>query len=281
MALPHGRVTAIPGCAISGRTRADGDSDPRSGAAAQRLDIEAWPGALEPGEQAAKGRSEPPDRDLLRRLNQYADAGVRAFLAAYAQPDRAPTRAKPRVTPSSRPLLEWTISRTCSCAHCALDYDAVQFKRRSDMPKRPDVGVIAEQVIQRLKQIADQVTQNQRLADELGRLRDVVKDLERAIVSRVSGEQVPAAEPTERARRQTAAKRSRAATRPSAAKRATTPRGQNQAKILEALKGSEPMTASEIARLTGISAGTVSTTLTKMANTGELTKAERGYRLPG
>ena len=148
------------------------------------------------------------------------------------------------------------------------------------MPKRPDVGVIAEQLFERLKQIEDQVTHNRRLADELGRLRDVVKDLEREIVSRFSGEQVTAAEPTGQARRQTAAKRSRAATRPSAAKRATAPRGQNQAKIREALKGSEPMTASEIARLTGISAATVSTTLTKMAKTGELTKAERGYRLP-
>jgi CRP-like cAMP-binding protein len=149
------------------------------------------------------------------------------------------------------------------------------------MPKRPDVGAIAEQVMKRLKQIEDQVTHNQRLADELGRLRVVVKDLERAIVSRFSGEQVPAAEPTEQAPRQSAAKRSRAAPRPSAAKRPTAPRGQNQAKILEALKGSEPMTASEIARLTGISASTASTTLTKMAKAGELTKAERGYRLPG
>ena len=127
---------------------------------------------------------------------------------------------------------------SCSCARRALDYDAVQFKRGSEMPKRPDVGAIAEQVIERLKQIEDQVTQNQRIADELGRLRDVVKDLERAIVSRFSGEPVPAAEPTERAPRQRAAKRSRAATRPSAAKRATAPRGQNQAKILAALKGS-------------------------------------------
>jgi CRP-like cAMP-binding protein len=147
------------------------------------------------------------------------------------------------------------------------------------MPKRPDVGVIVEQVIERLKQIEDQVTHNQRLADELGRLRDVVKDLERAIVSRFSGEQVPVAEPTGRARRQSAAKRSHAATRPR--ERAIAPRGQNQAKILGALKGSEPMTASEIAGVTGISAATVSTTLTKMAKTGELTKAERGYRLPG
>ncbi len=149
------------------------------------------------------------------------------------------------------------------------------------MPKRPDVGAIAEHVMERLKQIEDQVTQNQRMADELGRLRDVVKDLERAILTRLSGEPVPAAEPTERGPRQRAAKRSRVATRPSAAKRATAPRGQNQTKILAALKGSQPMTASEIARLTGISAGTVSTTLTKMAKNGELAKAERGYRLPG
>jgi CRP-like cAMP-binding protein len=157
----------------------------------------------------------------------------------------------------------------------------VQFKRGSEMPKRPDVGVIAEQFIERLKQIEDQVTQSQRLADELGRLRDVVKDLERAVLSRFSGEQVPAAESTERARRQPAVKRSRVATRPVAAKRVSTRRGQNKSKIIEALQGSEPMTASEIARLTGISAGTVSTTLTIMAKTGELTKAERGYRLPG
>ena len=149
------------------------------------------------------------------------------------------------------------------------------------MPKRPDVGAILEQVIERLKPLEDQVTQNQRIADELERLRDAVTDLERAILTRLSGEPVPAAEPTERGPRQRAAKRSRAATRPSAAKRATAPRGQNQAKILAALKGSRPMTASEIARLTGISAGTVSTTLTKMAKNGELTKAERGYRLPG
>ena len=84
------------------------------------------------------------------------------------------------------------------------------FKRGSEMPQRPELGAIAEQVIQRLQQIEDQVTQNQRIADELGRLRDVVKDLERTIVSRFSGEPVPAAEPTERAPRQRAAKRSRA-----------------------------------------------------------------------
>ena len=54
--------------------------------------------------------------------------------------------------------------------------------------------------------------------------------------------------------------------------------GQNKAKVLDALKAG-PMTASEIAKVTGIGTATVSTMLTKMAKTGELAKAERGYKL--
>lgn len=40
------------------------------------------------------------------------------------------------------------------------------------------------------------------------------------------------------------------------------------------------MTASEISTSTGIATGTVSTLLTKLAKTGEVAKAQRGYRLP-
>jgi DNA-binding IclR family transcriptional regulator len=50
-------------------------------------------------------------------------------------------------------------------------------------------------------------------------------------------------------------------------------------KVLDALKNG-PMTASEIAKASGIGTGTVSTMLTKMAKSGELAKAERGYQLP-
>ena len=50
--------------------------------------------------------------------------------------------------------------------------------------------------------------------------------------------------------------------------------------MLDALKGGGPMTASEIAKATGIGAASASTLLTKMAKTGELAKAERGYTLP-
>jgi alkaline phosphatase len=61
---------------------------------------------------------------------------------------------------------------------------------------------------------------------------------------------------------------------------ARAPRGQNKARILESLKAG-PKTASEIAKETGIGSGTVSTTLTKLAKSGELVKADRGYGLPG
>ena len=60
---------------------------------------------------------------------------------------------------------------------------------------------------------------------------------------------------------------------------ARAPRGQNKSKILESLKAG-PKTASEIAKETGISTGTASATLTKMANAGEIAKADRGYGLP-
>jgi DNA-binding IclR family transcriptional regulator len=40
------------------------------------------------------------------------------------------------------------------------------------------------------------------------------------------------------------------------------------------------MTAGELAKATGIASGTVSTLLTKLSKSGEVVKAERGYRLP-
>ena len=48
--------------------------------------------------------------------------------------------------------------------------------------------------------------------------------------------------------------------------------------MLEALKRG-PMTASEISKTTGIATGTASTLLTKLAKSGEVAKAERGYKL--
>lgn len=148
------------------------------------------------------------------------------------------------------------------------------------MPDVPDVSAIAQQVKARIKQIEDQLKQQHMLSDELERLRDALGRLEGAARSRVGAgprRGRPASQPAGRTQRARTARPATTAEPSSARPRA--PRGQNKAKVLEALKEG-PMTASEIAKATGISAGTVSTMLTKMAKTGELAKAERGYKLP-
>lgn len=142
------------------------------------------------------------------------------------------------------------------------------------MPEIPDVSAIAQQVRARIKHIEDQLRQHQKLTDELERLRDALARLEGEARSRVSGARRGRKPTTTPAESATTARAAKPASAPARA-----PRGQNKAKVLEALKGG-PMTASEIAKVTGIGTGTVSTMLTKMAKSGELTKAERGYSLP-
>jgi CRP-like cAMP-binding protein len=155
------------------------------------------------------------------------------------------------------------------------------------MPEVPDVSAIAQHVKARIKQIEDQLTQHERLNDELERLRDALSRLEGAARSRVGAAprgRRAAAKPAPSATRPSTAKRARTAKPVTSAKparaRAAAPRGQNKAKVLDALKRGGPMTASEIAKATGIGAATASTLLTKLAKAGELAKAERGYALP-
>jgi hypothetical protein len=62
------------------------------------------------------------------------------------------------------------------------------------------------------------------------------------------------------------------------AARRTAP-GATKASVLAALAGGEAMTAGQVAEKTGLGRGTVSTTLSKLAKSGEVQKAERGYRL--
>jgi CRP-like cAMP-binding protein len=158
-----------------------------------------------------------------------------------------------------------------------------------------DVSAIVEQVKARIKQVEGELAKHERLSDELERLRDALGRLEGAVRAQVRGRSDggrPAASAT-RARPGGAARsrgggsrptaRSARRTHPTGGQRASTParapRGQNKAKVLEALKAG-PMTASEIAKATGIPTGTASTLLTKLSKTGEVVKAERGYRLP-
>jgi DNA-binding MarR family transcriptional regulator len=57
-------------------------------------------------------------------------------------------------------------------------------------------------------------------------------------------------------------------------------RGAVKTAVLEALAKGGAMTASEIAATTGTGRATVSSTLTRLARSGEVAKAERGYQLP-
>ncbi len=59
-----------------------------------------------------------------------------------------------------------------------------------------------------------------------------------------------------------------------------TPPGATRLKVLGALSTDNPMTAGEVAKAAGLGRPTVSTTLSRLARTGEVVKAERGYRLP-
>lgn len=78
--------------------------------------------------------------------------------------------------------------------------------------------------------------------------------------------------PTARARTRAAS----AASRP-----AKTASGATKTKVLSALSHDGALTAGEVANATGLGRATVSTTLSKLAKTGQIAKAQRGYRLRG
>lgn len=82
--------------------------------------------------------------------------------------------------------------------------------------------------------------------------------------------------------RPTASATPAASTRPSGRSTSATSRtapGATRASVLAALAGGDAMTAGEVATKAGLARPTVSTTLSKLAKTGEVQKAERGYRL--
>ncbi|MGZ6638966.1 MAG: MarR family transcriptional regulator [Solirubrobacteraceae bacterium] len=64
--------------------------------------------------------------------------------------------------------------------------------------------------------------------------------------------------------------------------RARTAPGATKAAVLAALKlkDGSAITAGEIAAATGLGRATTSTTLSKLAKSGEITKAARGYQIP-
>ena len=59
------------------------------------------------------------------------------------------------------------------------------------------------------------------------------------------------------------------------------PGAKTKTAVLQALSGGDALTAGQVATATGLGRGTVSTTLSKLAKSGEVIKAARGYQLAG
>ena len=86
------------------------------------------------------------------------------------------------------------------------------------------------------------------------------------------------------ASRKPSSPRTRPAATPRAARNGSagtrTARGATKAAVLAALSSNGALTAGEVANATGLGRATVSTTLSKLTKSGEVAKADRGYRLP-
>ncbi len=137
-----------------------------------------------------------------------------------------------------------------------------------------EVSDIARSIKGRIREVEEQLKDHQALSDELERLKGALSRLDGGVRARVDG--------THRRQRPVAAPATAPAPKDTSPARSTTaraPRGENKRKILAALKDG-PKTASEIANETGIKAGTVGASLSKLANAGEVVKADRGYALP-
>ena len=148
------------------------------------------------------------------------------------------------------------------------------------MAQVPDVRTIVDQIKARITEIEKQLKQHRDLSEELDRLRGALRRLEGDVTARVRGRRSPA-KSSSSPRRTGGAKSSTAA--PAGQKprrsRSVAPRGQTRARVLEALEDG-PKTAGEISAATGIPRASASTTLNKLAKTGDVVKAERGYKLP-
>src|SRR6476620_2211493 len=137
-----------------------------------------------------------------------------------------------------------------------------------------EVSDIARSIKGRIREVEEQLKNHKALSDELERLKGALGRLEGGVRSRVDGRRRhrrPATQPTTAAASKD--------TSPAQSTNARAPRGENKKKILAALKDG-PKTASEIATETGIKAGTVGASLSKLAKAGEVVKADRGYALP-
>jgi sugar-specific transcriptional regulator TrmB len=121
-------------------------------------------------------------------------------------------------------------------------------------------------------------TLRKQIQERLDQLLSEAEKLRRALAALDprGGSASPARAATSRTRSATARPRRPQTSR---TRRRTAP-GTTKARVLGALSDGNAMTAGEVAGATGLPNATVSTTLSRLAKSGDVLKAERGYRLP-
>ena len=119
------------------------------------------------------------------------------------------------------------------------------------------------------------------LLGEVDRLRKALAALdpraEKPPARKARTRKPPAAAPAATPKTGTPARARRSGQAGAQSARRTAP-GATKAAVLAALSDGKALTAGEVAAKTGLGRATVSTTLSKLAKSGEVQKAERGYR---
>ena len=132
---------------------------------------------------------------------------------------------------------------------------------------------LREQIQQRLDQVISEV---ERLRNALAALDPRSSSAPTRRTSAGSRTRTATVAPQARATKPSPARPTSPASRSA---RRTAP-GATKAAVLAALDGANGLTAGQVAEKTGLGRATVSTTLSKLAKSGEVQKAQRGYRLP-
>ena len=133
---------------------------------------------------------------------------------------------------------------------------------------------LREQIQERLDQLAGEADRLRKALAALDPRASKAPARKQSARSTAAGtETTPAPSTTKRAA-------SRRTSQPSARSPRRTAPGATKASVLAALADGDAMTAGQVADKTGLARPTVSTTLSKLAKSGEVEKAERGYRLP-
>lgn len=114
------------------------------------------------------------------------------------------------------------------------------------------------------------------IQDRLDQLLGEAEKLRKALAA-LDPRGAPARPTPRRTRSRSATGQTRRA--PAARRRRRAAPGATKAKVIRALSSDNAMTAGEIAAATGLPRPSVSTMLSRLAKTGEIVKAERGYRL--